>query len=284
MNAEYSRPSRFCKMTGAGNDFILMNTSSSDLGADPAKLALALCPRRTSIGADGLILVEPSERPDADVRVRFWNPDGGEIATCGNGTRCAARFAVLEGLAPEEMRMETLGGDIRARVSGHTVTLRYSARPTYELDFSVIGPDGMVRGHWVKIGNPHLVLPMDDLPAGAIEPICRPLRSAPELGAEGANVHLVQVVDRHRIRIRTYERGVEAETLACGSGSMSSAVALSAAGAIDPPVSVETRSGDVLTIRFERQPDGSYADIELEGPARIVYSGSIDDPSEVLGA
>jgi diaminopimelate epimerase len=259
-------------MSGAGNDFILINGATAKLDRDPGELARALCPRRTSIGADGLIVVEPSERADADLRVRFWNPDGSEPETCGNGTRCAARFAVLEDLAPGEMLMDTLGGDIGARISRASVALKFLTRVSIELDVTVRAGE-VVSGHRLEIGNPHFVIPSESLPAGAIEPICRPVRYAPELDPPGANVHLAQVIDRHSIRIRTYERGVEAETLACGSGSMCSAVALAATGHVEPPVAVETRSGDVLTVRFQQSADGTVSDLELEGPAQIIYWG-----------
>lgn len=253
----------------------MINAASAHPILDPGKLAVALCPRRTSVGADGLILIEPSERKDADVRVRFWNPDGGEAETCGNGTRCAARFAFIEGLARDEMMIETKGSDITAYVSGPLVTLRYAVKPSLARDLTVTAAEGTRSGHLVEVGVPHLVVQVASMPDGAIEPICRPLRYAPELGDPGANVNLVEIVDRHRIRIRTYERGVEEETLACGSGSMSSALALCAAGHLEPPVSVETRSGSVLTVRFQRETDGSFSQLELEGPARIVYWGTL---------
>jgi diaminopimelate epimerase len=262
-------------MSGAGNDFILINTASARFVPKPSDLAIALCPRRTSVGADGLVFVGASDRDDADISVRFWNPDGQEAATCGNGTRCAARFAFIEGLAPEEMSIETAGGDIAALVSGELVILRYHVEPTLTLDVEVSGPDGPRRGHHVELGVPHLVIQVEILPEGALQPSCRPLRFAPELGAEGANVHLVEVIDRHRIRIRSYERGVEEETLACGSGSMSAAIALCATGQIDSPVQAETRSGDVLRVRFQRRADDGFDRLELEGPARIIYWGEL---------
>jgi diaminopimelate epimerase len=261
----------FCKMEGAGNDFILINGARFADIADPGALASELCARRTSVGADGLILVEPGRSTDATVRVRFWNPDGQETGTCGNGTRCAARFAVLEGLAPPQMLIETQGGDIEATVGEATVVLKFRTVPSLTLEISVTGPEGPLTGHRAEIGVPHLVIPVESLPDGPIEPLCRPLRHAPELGPEGANVNLAQVVDRHRLRLRTYERGVEAETLACGSGSLSAAMALSAAGLVDSPVQIETHSGDLLTVRFERDANGHLARPELEGPARIVY-------------
>ncbi len=261
---------RFAKLSGAGNDFILINASAASL-PEAGALALELCARRTSVGADGLILVGPSDRADADVRVRFFNPDGREFATCGNGTRCAARFAVLEGLAPTEMLIETQGSDIEAHVSDDNVRLRYRTEPTLHLDLTVSGHDGPTSGHRVEIGDPHFVIQAERLPEGPIDATCRPLRHAPELGEAGANVNLVEVLDRHHIRIRTFERGVEAETLACGSGSMSSAVAFCAAGVLESPVEVETRSGDVLEVRFQRRPDGSFFGLELDGPARLIY-------------
>jgi diaminopimelate epimerase len=275
--SDESRLLGFCKMEGAGNDFILINAARYPDIPDLGRLAHDVCARRTSVGADGLIVVGPSQRPDASVRVRFWNPDGHETATCGNGTRCAARFAVLEGLAPDRMLIETLGGDIEARVAGETVTLGFRTVPTLALDITVTGADGSVTGHRAEIGIPHLVIPVEVLPDGPIEPMCQPLRHARELGPEGANVNLAQVVDRHRIRLRTYERGVEAETLACGSGSLSSAMALCGAGLVDSPVAVETRSGDLLSVRFEREPDGRFTRPELEGPARVVYWAHLGD-------
>ncbi len=154
------------------------------------------------------------------------------------------------------------------------MTLTYHNPPRIDLDFKVTGPDGEGSGHRVELGIPHLVFQVDALPTEAIEPSCRPLRYAPELGERGANIHLVQVAGRNRIRIRSYERGVEEETLACGSGSMSSAVALAAAGQVEPPVEVETRSGDILIIRFRREGD-NFSELELEGPARIIYRGEL---------
>jgi diaminopimelate epimerase len=275
MSESHTHRLAFTKMEGAGNDFILIAGAVAGGVPDLGELAHELCGRRMSVGADGLILVEPLQSCGADVGVRFWNPDGEEVATCGNGTRCAARFAFTEGLAPEDMVIDTESGHIAAKVAGATVSLRYSAEPTVRLDTVVSGPNGERRGHFAEIGNPHFILQVDALPDGPIEPECRPLRYAPELGDAGANVHLVEVTGRQSIRIRSYERGVEAETLACGSGSMSSAVALCAAGHVDSPVSVETRSGDVLTVRFQRRDDGTFTLLELEGSARFIYRGEL---------
>jgi diaminopimelate epimerase len=262
-------------MEGAGNDFILINGAGALLVPDLGELARFVCARRRSVGADGLITVAPSEREDADVRVRFWNPDGEEIDTCGNGTRCAARFAIAEGLAGDSMLVDTAGSDIAARVVDDIVSLTFAVEPRLTLDLMVTAAGKSQVGHHVDIGNTHFVVLEDQLPEGPIEPRCRPLRHAPELEPAGANIHLVEVTDRHHARIRSYERGVEAETLACGSGSTSSAVALCAAGLMDSPVAMLTRSGDVLTIRFLRGSDGRFSGLELEGPARFIYQGEL---------
>ncbi|HSG81815.1 MAG TPA: hypothetical protein VLC48_06185, partial [Gemmatimonadota bacterium] len=169
---------RFCKLEGAGNDFILLNAALLRGSPDPGELARRLCKRRTSVGADGLITVEAVSACGADVRARFWNPDGEEVATCGNGTRCAARFAVLENMAPPEMVIDTASGHIAGRVSGLTVTLRYSAEPTVELSATVTTPGGSRSGHRVEIGNPHFIIQLEQLPDGPIEAECRPLRYA----------------------------------------------------------------------------------------------------------
>lgn len=275
MSQFHGRPLAFTKMEGAGNDFILVNSANAHLVPDLGALARFVCARRRSVGADGLITVEPSEREDADVRVRFWNPDGEEIDTCGNGTRCAARYAIAEGLAGDSMLIETAGSDIAARVADDTVSLTFAVEPKLTLDLTVTAAGSSQNGHHVDIGNTHFVILEDELPEGPIEPRCRPLRYAPELQPEGANIHLVEISDRQQARIRSYERGVEAETLACGSGSTSAAVALCAVGLMDPPVAMLTRSGDVLTIRFQRGPDGRFSELELEGPAHFIYQGEL---------
>jgi diaminopimelate epimerase len=173
------------------------------------------------------------------------------------------------------MLIDTAGSDIAARVTDDSVSLTFAVEPKLTLDLTVSAAGASQNGHHVDIGNTHFVILEEELTEGPIEPRCRPLRYAPELEPEGANIHLVEVSNRHRAHIRSYERGVEAETLACGSGSTSSAVALCAAGLLDPPVEMLTRSGDVLTIRFQHTSDGRFSELELEGPARFIYRGTL---------
>lgn len=190
--------------------------------------------------------------------------------------------------------MRTSEGPIEAVVEGESVRLRYELRAAVESEHRLPGPGGPRRCWLVSIGTPHLVMPVEELPEGPIDPICRPLRHHPGLGPDGANVNLVGPIEGGRARIRTYERGVERETSACGAGCMATTLALSRAGLAAPRLALETRSGEVLTVEVGeegtgaggRGPDGSgswpgdsgIVPIQLEGPARLVFEGRFPDP------
>lgn len=266
----------FSKYSGAGNDFVIARADdrSAPIGAD---LARHVCARRTGVGVDGLILVYV--RPDG-IRVRFFNPDGSEFSTCGNGSRCAARFASDEGLGdPAGFVLETPAGEIGARVDGDHVSLDYHIDVAVRGPIEVPGPEGPVDGWLVRIGVPHLVVPFDRMPEGPIEEICRPLRRLKTLGPAGANVNLVSLHDVAAGEIRTFERGVEGETLACGSGSMASVFALRSAGMAGPRLSLRVKGGDELDIEILdlRTPDGSVRDVRLSGPALKLFEGTFPD-------
>lgn len=266
---------RFSKYTGAGNDFVIVRAEEVRL-RDPALLARRICPRRTGVGVDGLVLLR-SVSP-RHVRVRFFNPDGSEFSTCGNGSRCAARYASDRGLAEAGgMTLVTDAGEVGARVhegeGEGEVTLEYrqEAEVARALDVEVAG---RTRRAWlVRIGTPHLVVPLETVPEEDFEEICRPLRRHPGLGTEGANVDLVALRGPDRARIRTFERGVEGETLACGSGAMAATLALRAQGLCGRRLSLLTRSGETLGVTLR---EGGR--IELTGPARPVFDGVFPDP------
>ena len=266
----------FTKMHGAGNDFVI---ARADDRSDPigAELARRVCARRTGVGVDGLILVYL--RPDG-IRVRFFNPDGSEFSTCGNGSRCAARFASDEGLGdPAGFVLETPAGEIDARVDGDQVSLDYHIDVSLRGPIEVAGPSGPADSWLVQIGVPHLVLPLDRMPDGPIEELCRPLRRLDALGPSGANVNLVSLSDTSTGTVRTFERGVEAETLACGSGSMASVFTLRASGRAGPRVSLRVSGGDELEIELLdlRPPDGTMRDVRLSGPAVKLFEGTFPD-------
>jgi len=275
----------FSKYSGAGNDFIV--AEARDCGVhSPAELARVLCPRRTGVGGDGFIVVE---HLSADhVALRFFNPDGSEFAVCGNGSRCAARFAVDRRLVEgRNLRLRTSADEIGARVDGADVVLEYRLTPRLVGEFEI--DMGMERrsGWLVDIGLPHFVLPLDTLPAEPLEDICRAIRCDPVFGEQGTNVNLVRRINRRKVEIRTFERGVEAETLACGSGAMAAAFALHAAALCEQTIELRTRSGEALTVSLpggakegeacDSDPAGgtrrATAGLYLRGPARRVFEG-----------
>ena len=263
---------RFAKYSGAGNDFVLVRAEEVGL-ADPGALAARLCPRETGVGVDGLVLVRALS--DALVRVRFFNPDGSEFSTCGNGTRCAALYAVDRGLVSgNRLTVVTDAGEIEARVDGGRVRLAY---PRRALDAGVereveAEVQGRTRAAWlVRIGTPHLVVPLERLPEEGFETEARRLRQDPRLGPEGANVDFVAPVGSDVAAIRTFERGVEGETAACGSGAMAAALVLRSLGLAGESVELRTRSGASLRVQLGDE------EIQLEGPARFLFDGVFPD-------
>lgn len=266
----------FGKYTGAGNDFVITEAQWPDEQGSP--VARHVCDRSTGVGVDGLALVWRM-RSDR-VGVRFFNPDGSAFGTCGNGTRCAARFAVDRGLVEASpFTIETSDSVIGAvvDVEGDWVDLEYRMPVEVLRAIPVEGPFGPAEGWLVRIGVPHFVLPLAARPEGSIDEVCRKIRHDPALGPEGANVNLVSLESRDRGSIRTFERGVEGETLACGSGAMASVFAIRAAGLCDPGVDLRVMGGCDLRIQVPDapHPDGDYR-LSLAGPARRVFEGRFE--------
>lgn len=278
-------PLAFTKMSGAGNDFLVFDDRAP---RDEKEIAAIrrLCRRGTGVGADGVLFVtaekpgDPSSRVVADYR----NADGSVGRFCGNGTRCAARFAVLRGLARPACVVLTGWGAVGAEVSpSGSVTLALPepvaagrAVPALDAGGKTLEPDAFA----LLVGVPHLVaflkegIGLDALDLSVLGPVHRHHPAMPE----GANANFVKVLSPSRIAIRTWERGVEAETLACGSGAVASAVVSSLLRGFPPPVSVATRSGEALEVGF--MPDGEVArDVTLRGDARVVFEGTLN-PSE----
>ncbi|MGB9712810.1 MAG: diaminopimelate epimerase [Dissulfurimicrobium sp.] len=266
-------PLKFKKMHGSGNDFILIDNRTSLIQADTAHdLARRLCRRRFSIGADGLILIEGSET--ADFRWRFFNADGSEAEMCGNGGRCAARFAVLTGIAGPKLKFETGAGLIHAEVKGAKVKLELPAPADMELNISIDVKDDRVTTHFINTGVPHAVVLVDDLKRCDVVGLGRAIRFHERFKPAGANVDFIKLEGRD-VLIRTYERGVEGETLACGTGSVAGAIIAAVKIGLAPPLRVKTRSGEVLKVYFDLN-GGEARDVFLEGEAVLVYSGTLD--------
>ncbi len=265
----------FYKVSGAGNDFIALPEplpAGFDLSPEVVR---AWCTRRLSLGADGLFLLSPAPGDrGAAVRMVHFNADGNRADLCINGTRCAARLAWELGWARgDTLTVLTDAGAIPARrAPPDDVALELPA-PTAVEPLSLAVDGAVHAGFRVDSGVPHFVLfrPEDDLGRAPVATLGPTLRHHPDLGPAGANVDFVQVVDRHRIAIRSYERGVEGETLACGTGVLAAVAAGRAAGTLDPPVAALTRGG--FELRVDRSPRADR--LELSGDARLVARGEL---------
>ena len=273
----------FVKMTGSGNDFIVVDNRSGLVDADAClELVRRACRRKLSAGADGFILIEND--PEVDFRWRFFNADGSEAEMCGNGSRCAARFANLKGIALQpRMSFRTLAGIIHAEVIGERVKVRMTAPHGLESDFCLDAGDRSLCLHFINTGVPHVVTFEEDRAAlenADVFQLGRILRYHSRFQPAGTNVNFALVVDQHHMAIRTYERGVEDETLACGTGSIASALVAASKHLVASPVEVLTRSGETLTIYFEMPPHGGpteFTEVYMEGDAKVVYEAVLWD-------
>jgi diaminopimelate epimerase len=263
---------RFAKLHGAGNDFLLFDgRSDASLAVTLPPLVSRLCHRRFGLGADGVLLLLPEG--DASARVVYWNADGSEADFCANGTRCAARFAA-ERWGWRTMVLATGYAAIAVLVDGDQVSLSLPAptevQPWQELDAA----GSPIRARYLVVGVPQLVVRVSwtDFWQHPLEPLGPALRGHRVLEPGGANVNFVQV-DRGALAVRSWERGVEGETLSCGSGDVAAALVAAAEGWVRAPVAVRTASGRVLTVELEGVPPGCR--VRLSGPAEWVAEGEI---------
>ena len=270
----------FFKMSGSGNDFILIDNRNQSLTVgNLTEFVRKICERKISVGADGLILIENSDR--ADFRWRYFNADGSEVDMCGNGGRCAARFAFIKGIAGKRLSFETGAGIIDAEVKGDVVKLRLTDPHQVKINFSIMIENRPVEVSIINTGVPHVVHFVDNLDEFDVFQIGRKIRYHREFQPGGTNANFMEVIDRHTIRVRTYERGVEDETLACGTGAVASALISSQKGLVESPVDVRVKSGETLKIYF-RKTSGGFKDIYLEGKAKVVYEGRLWDEAYKL--
>jgi len=265
----------FWKMSGSGNDFILIDNREGRVRPEEmSRIVKRACRRRESVGADGVIFVVPSER--ADFAWRFFNADGGEAEMCGNGGRCVARFAHLKGIAGPEMTFETLAGPISAEVRGRVVKVRMPRPSGLQLDVDLPLGEGWHSVDFVNTGVPHVVVRVDDLERVLVNETGRWIRQHDLFAPAGTNANFIRITGPQDLEIRTYERGVEDETLACGTGSMAAALVSADRGLVDSPVRVRTRSGEELVIHSSDGEDGA-AEVWLEGSTSIVYRGELGE-------
>jgi len=273
------------KMTGSGNDFVMLDGRSARPEAWPPERIAAVCDRRAGVGADGLVILVP-EAADA-VRMHYWNADGSRAAMCGNAALCSARLAVhLELVSPGELRLVTDAGTVRACAPAEGEQAEIEL-PGFEVAGSVAGLEAGPGEHWIvcaTVGVPHLVVRVDDIEQVDLMSRGRSLRRSPLLGAAGANVNFVAPGDPGTPwLIRTYERGVEGETLACGTGTVAAGVALAARGEAALPVTFRSRGGQPLRVRAAL--DGTQAkEVWLAGQGRLVFRGVLESPDFPLSA
>jgi len=269
-------PVSFTKMSGAGNDFIVIDHRVPLIPeAEQPEFAKRVCRRMFSVGADGLILIEDSGV--ADFRWRFYNGDGSVAEMCGNGARCAARFAHAKGIAGTSMSFETLAGLIEAEIctDGEGVRLRMTTPVDFRTGLSVMLGGRERSLSFVNSGVPHAVLFVEEEENVPVREWGRIVRFHPLFQPAGTNVNFVQKVAENTIRVRTYERGVEDETMACGTGAVASAIFAAACNLARSPVTVVTSGGERLTILFDLLEGPQAENVFLQGPARIIYEGNL---------
>jgi diaminopimelate epimerase len=266
----------FVKMSGSGNDFIIIDNRKGLVKADPADLAPLLCARRTAVGADGLVLLEND--PEVDFAWRFHNSDGSEAEMCGNAARCAARLAKEWGMAPEELSFRTKAGLIKARVMGRRVRVELTTPFDLKPKMVLALDDKILEAGYINTGVPHVVIMVDDLEAVDLGETGPAVRYHQKFAPVGTNVNFVQVRGPGSLAVRTYERGVEAETLACGTGVAAAALVSSLRGLTKPPVEVEVRSGELLVLDFTPNEEGKDpwpGPVFFEGVTTKVYQGTL---------
>jgi diaminopimelate epimerase len=265
----------FFKMSGSGNDFIVIDNRDGSLPVgDCVAFVRKVCERKVSVGADGLFFIEKSDK--VDFKWRFFNADGSEAEMCGNGGRCVARFAYLKGIAGERMSFETGAGIIDAEVRGDVVKIRLTPPHSLVLDEKIRIGDQELFVHSLNTGVPHAVHFLHDLGGFDVVATGRAIRRHDRYQPAGTNANFAAVEDDHTLAVRTYERGVEDETLACGTGSVAAALIASRKGLVSSPVDVRVRSGELLRVYFESTENG-FEKVYLEGKAKVVYQGTLWD-------
>lgn len=264
----------FTKMNGAGNDFVVVDNRRKNLDLSRETIA-RLCDRHRGVGADGLLAVEPAEQ-GADFRMRYYNADGGEAEMCGNGARCFSRYAGRLAGQTGVIRFETQAGIIAAEFVGDLVRLAMSDPAGLFLNETLNVKGNTLTVHFVNTGVPHAVVVVDDLEAVPVLEYGAGLRYHERFAPRGTNANFIQEIDANTIAIRTYERGVEGETLACGTGVTASALIHHELTGAKSPVSVRVRGGDTLQVGFEKDAQGAYKNVTLMGPADFVFEGNVE--------
>ncbi len=263
----------FFKMHGAGNDFILVDDRNQTFPCSEKNRLLRIADRKRGIGSDGIILIQPSAQ--ADFTMRFFNPDGGEAEMCGNGARCVARLAYDLNIAAEHMTFDTAAGKLRADICGDNVRLYMTPPHGWRMNIDLDFDGRSITCHQVNTGVPHAVIESDAIDAIDLPAIGAAIRYHETFAPAGTNVNFIQKTGDNTLRIRTYERGVEAETLACGTGMVAAALIAARLKTVAAPVSLQTAGNDQLQVDFKMDADDTATDVTLTGPAVHVFKGTL---------
>ena len=251
----------FHKYQGTGNDFIMIDDRDLKFPSDQIDIISKMCHRKFGIGSDGLILIQPHDQ--LDFKMVFFNPDGSK-SLCGNGSRCAVAFANALGMISDETRFETTDGEHHAFIEKENI--HFSLH-----DVSKVQPYG--KDLFIDTGSPHYLKMVQDLDNIDVIKEGQDIRYSELFSPSGTNVNFIEL-NQDRIRVRTYERGVENETLSCGTGVTASALAANLSG-MEGPIRVETRGG-TLFVTFDRGNDNDFKNIYLAGPAKKVFEGDFE--------
>jgi diaminopimelate epimerase len=266
----------FTKMNGAGNDFVLIDNRARKVRLSRDQV-VRLCDRHRGVGADGVLLLVPSASGKADWAWEFYNSDGSTGAMCGNGARCFARFVQRQIGLNRGFMFETEAGVISASFQGERVTVSLTQPGEPQLNERVVLSAGTETIHSINTGVPHAVLFVPDADRVMVQQLGPEIRRHPHFGPKGTNVNFVQRLGPNHIRVRTFERGVEGETLACGTGATASALVAARLHGFTSPVKVQVQGGDELEVSFTDK-GGEFAAVRLSGPAAFVFEGRIEIP------
>lgn len=266
----------FFKMSGCGNDFIIIDNRNGVVDETGLKtFIVGVCRRKMSVGADGLILIEKSDT--VDFKWRFYNSDGSEAEMCGNGARCVARFAYLNGIAGPNMAFDTLAGVVSASVAeSGQVKIKMTDPGPLELGRPIDLGSGRYEIGRINTGVPHAVMAVENIQETPVKDMGREIRFHPDFAPAGTNANFISVRPDKVVVIRTYERGVEDETLACGTGCVASALVSSRQFGLISPVTLLTRSGGYLKIYFKSDGD-VFSDVYMKGDARVIYRAELGE-------
>lgn len=264
----------FTKMNGAGNDFAVIDGRSKKISLTREQI-VRLCDRHRGVGADGVLILVPSVSGKADCAWEFYNSDGSTGEMCGNGARCFARFVRERTGLDRDLTFETEAGIIRAEFLEERVRVNLTPPRDLRLNEQVPLSAGSETIHSLNTGVPHAVLFVPDADKAMVMQLGPEIRRHKHFAPRGTNVNFVQLLGQNSIRVRTFERGVEGETLACGTGVTASALISSRVHKFTSPVKVQVQGGDQLEVSFEGT-NGNFANVRLTGPAEFVFNGKIN--------